>query len=267
MAPPDAASLARWRDRWSGRSLSSIEREEIRAYVADLSQRGTSSRALERERWLLQSYFRWALSCGWIQSNPAAELDRPRPSARERAVVWTPSEQKRLLEACRGRPATSRYLLPLVLTSLKTGLRLGHAANLEWRHIDLLRARVTIPAGETFCGREIQTSLDLDLQRCFGALLPLAGKSPLGRTRVFGAAGLPEWKDRADLHAVKAAFRLARHRAGIPHGGFDSLRLTFVHNCAMACVPIDYPFRVGDWDDPALVKRIYAQHEARRSSR
>lgn len=40
------------------------------------------------------------------------------------------------------------HLKRLVTSSLETGLRQGNARRLEWRHVDLRRNRLYIPAGE-----------------------------------------------------------------------------------------------------------------------
>lgn len=277
LSPFNTACLSRWSARWAARPVSNISRQDIGEYFGELTRKGASAGDLARERNLILSFFRWAQRRGWVRANPTDGLQRTRPLVSGRAVIWNPQEQGRLLAACLRLPTPAenaepqclppRYLYPLVLTALRTGLRLGHLLNLEWRHVDMRQGLIKIPANETSTGREIQTTLDRELQLSFREILHLACKSAYKSPRVFDAINLPNWKGRPDHHTVLSAFRLARQRAGITNGGFDSLRLTFAHNCAVACIPIGYPLRVGDWDESALVEQVYAEHDRRGSSR
>ncbi len=193
---------------------------------------------------------------GWTTVDPTNSLNHTHALSRRGATCWTSLEQRRLLDACRQPPA---YLRPLVLMGLRTGLRLGHLLNLQWRHVDLTRGRIQIPAEEVAAGCVLDLSIDIDTRGVLEQLLQMACKSGTPQRRVFDAVGLPLWNGRPEHHAVLAAFRTARRRAGLPEGNFDSLRLSFARNCAKACVPISYPLRIGDWDEPALVQKVYAE--------
>ncbi len=253
----DKACLHRWNKRWPACTLSSVTRQELQKYFNELTHRGASRSDILAEKSLLRSFYRWATRCGWTTVDPTSILDRTRALPRAKAIYWVSVEQRRLLDACRQSPG---YLRPLVLLGLRTGLRLGHLLNLEWRHVDLTQGRIVIPPDEVASGGIIAISMDIDTR---GVLVQLIQKACLTGSlprRVFDVAGLPIWNGRPEHHAVLSAFRTARRRAGIPEGDFDSLRLTFARNCAKACVPISYPLRIGDWDDPTLVQKVYEEH-------
>ncbi len=274
LEPFESACFARWGDRWAHRVVSSVKAEELQAYFAELAQRGHTSRDIEREKNVLKGFYRWASRSGWSDVDPTDGLERTRTMPDHPTITWTGAEQRRLLDACRGifpqenvlepRPRklllTSPYLYPLVLVGLRSGLRLGHIINLEWRHVDLTAGRIVIPAREVKNGCEIDVPIDADMRAALKDMLRLAQTAPVMPRRVFDAAGLPLWKDRPDEHAVLHAFRRARKHARIPEGDFNSLRLSFAQNCARARVPMSHPLRVSDWDDPALVKKVYQEN-------
>jgi integrase len=289
LEPFENACFARWGDRWSTRLVSSMTPDEIQGYFAELAQKGHAGRELEREKNLMRWFYRWALRCGWTTVDPTQSLERTRTLPEHPTVTWTSVEQRRLLDACRGifrlnesaldedpssdprelggamrkPPIAPPYLYPLVLFGLRSGLRLGHLLNLEWRHVDLKTARISIPACEVKNGSPIEVVIDGDMRAAFTDLLRFAHKQPALPRRVFDGAGLPLWRDRPDEHAVLHVFRRVRKHAGIPEGDFNSLRLTFARNCACAGVPIAHPLNVGDWDDSKLVLEVYDQVEER----
>jgi len=222
---------------------------------------------MEKERALLVSFYRWAQRCGWVASSPMIKLGRTRPVPAQTPVAWTSAEQCRLLEVCRGSTVTGKsrpdaappYLFPLVLLGMRTGLRLGHLLHLQWRHVNLVAGRLTVPGQEVKNGFEIDVPLDGDCCHAIAALLGRAQKRSLLPRRAFDLADLPLWKDRPEERIVLQAFRRARAKAEIREGDFSAVRMTFVGNCARAGVPITYPLRVGDWDDPAHVKKVYQE--------
>lgn len=253
--PFEAACLERWKARWAVRVVASLGAQEIQGYLRELSVRGASEHQLRAERALLGNFYRWVTGCGFSGNDPTRQLDRTRARLRPQGGVhWNATEQRRLLEAARSGPA---YLHPLILLAIRTGLRLGHLLNLEWRHIDLVVGRILIPAEEVASGRPIVISLDLDGRGALAQILDRALAGGTRSSRIFDPVGLPLWNGKPDLHSVRSAFRQARRRSGIPEGEIDSLRLTFARNCAKACVPVTYPVMVGDWEDDAEVKKIY----------
>ena len=73
----------------------------------------------------------WGL---WLPRNPAKIVRRPSaPQGRKRRL--NEGEEARLLEACdQGR---NRWLKPLIILALETGMRRGELVGLLWQHVDL----------------------------------------------------------------------------------------------------------------------------------
>jgi integrase len=280
-----SACLDRWTDRWSLLSLREVDTDEILNYFHELVQRGHTREELQRERSLLQTFFRWASRCGWADRNPVEAIRHLPQLPNGRPVAWTGVEQRRLLRATQlstrlyrtsnhrrdkmqGPGSVPRYftfspptyLYPLTLVALRTGLRLGNLLNLEWRHLDLKTGRILIPGSEVRTGRNLSIPLSVDVLGLLHQLCRQALALPKVPRRVFEAAGLPLRRGAPDARKVLYDFRQARKRAGILAGDFHSLRLSFVRNCAQAGVPIDAARRIADWDDEDQLEEIFREH-------
>jgi integrase len=279
--PFAGSCLRRWADRWSGRALGSLTGADVREYLADLAARGHPTPAILREKNLLGSFYRWARRCGWAKDDPTRDVGAIRPFPDHPSTAWSASEQRRLLDTCRGFPsrpgggppprevaeAPPPYLYPLVLLGLRTGLHMGGLLDLEWRHVDFARERIVVPARETRTGRPIDAPLHRDAAAALAALSRKARGSGTPARRVFAAAGIPLANGRPDEHGVMSAFRRALRLAGIPEGDFGSLRRSFVLNCASAGVPMEDAARMCGWDEPGLLLETYEEGGARPPSR
>jgi integrase len=272
------ACLHRWADRWPNRTLRSITPTDIREYFADLAARGHAQGAVREEKGLLSSFYRWARRCGWAEEDPSQGLGAVRPFPDNPARSWTASEQRRLLDACRGSLASPPgrageatepsppYLYPLVLLGLRTGLHMGGILNLEWRHVDLGKERVVIPAHETRTGRPIDAPLHRDASAVLTALARKARDLSGSSRRVFEVVRIPIANGRPDEHKALAAFRKARRLAAIPEGDFGALRRSFIRNCASAGVPMEDAARMCDWDEPELLLETYEEPGAQEAA-
>lgn len=301
------AILARWADRWSDKKLRNITPEEIEAYFAEMARRGRGESELARERVLLRSFFRWAHRGGWTDRNPTGHLRSRKPGEPQDPCAWTPLEQHLLLEGAQGHflrgetaSATARksripvrrrplsvppYLYPAVLVALRTGLRMADVLALRWRHVDLAASRIVLPAAERSGSREtcgaIETGYDqrttppreIDVPLAEDACLALdairrgLSSEPDSEVRVFAGLGLPLWRGRPDARPVGLAFRAVVKRAGIRDGDFETLRTTFLRNCAFAGVPSADAARLADFDGTEeALERIYALKDRFRRS-
>jgi integrase len=279
-APPvpfHLACLDRWRERWSDRTLRGLNATEVLAYFRELAWKGHTNLELERERSLFRALYRWAQRTGRVRNDPTASLGSFVALPRAPAPAWSPTEQRRLLDAARGLapvadgtsaaptpvdPASARvplYLYPLILLGLRTGLRLDEVLRLEWRHVNLWRARIRTAPGE-LRGAAIDLPLPTDAAAVLGALRRFAGRFDRLPTLVFAAAGLPLVDGEPDEECVLAAFRKARELAGLAAGNFAALRLAFARNCATAGVPMKHVVAVYDWGDRETLEAIYEEH-------
>ena len=269
----------RWVERWSRTTLAGLRTKDLQSYFSALVDHGSSPRDLRKEKALLVSFYRWAQRHGWVSASPMTKLGQTRTPPTPYPIAWTSVEQRRLLEACRGstparKPwgalrsgAPPAYLYPLVLICMRTGLRLRHLVHLRWCHVDLVTGRLTVPAHEAKNGYEIDVPLDGDCCEALDQLLRQNQKPLLLPRRIFEPADLPLSGERPEEHAALQAFHRARKIARVREGDFGSVRLTFAGNCARAGVPVSYPLRVGDWDDPELLRKLYQEMGARRARR
>jgi integrase len=139
---------------------------------------------------------------------------------------------------------------------LRTGLRLEDLLSLQWRHVHLQSQRIHIPAAESSGSREIEVTFDREVLRLLVKALRLAWDLPSMPRRVLDSVGLPLWKGRPAEREIRRLFQVVQRKAGIRRGDFDSLRLTFLRNCAKAGVPPADAERMCDWDGPPEAVRI-----------
>jgi integrase len=78
---------------------------------------------------------------GWLDFNPVQNVSKPRePRGRDRYL--TDDERERLVKAC--RESKSKYLYPVVMLALTTGMRRSEVLNLKWQDISLPNKRITL---------------------------------------------------------------------------------------------------------------------------
>lgn len=77
----------------------------------------------------------------WIDDSPLRKVSKPKePRGRERFL--SDDERITLLEFCKS--STSRFLYPVVVLALSTGMRRGEIMGLRWGQIDLSRGRILL---------------------------------------------------------------------------------------------------------------------------
>ena len=153
--------------------------------------------------------FEHGVELDWIAENPVRGVRRfPEKPQTYRWLQY--DEAAKLLDATKRGP---RYLYPLVLTALYTGMRRGELLALEWRDVDLVRRCAEVVASKT--SRRRVVPLHPEVVEC---LRRWKGKSP--GSLVFAAA------DGKPLGNVRKAFTTAVKRARIPHVRFHDLRHT-----------------------------------------
>lgn len=88
----------------------------------------------------------------WVADNPVSKISKPR-EARGRERFLADAERERLLQACRA--SSNRYLLPVVVLAISTGMRRGEIMNLRWSDIDLRRGTILLTATKNDTSRSI----------------------------------------------------------------------------------------------------------------
>jgi len=78
---------------------------------------------------------------GWLEDSPIRKVKKPK-EPRGRVRFLSDDERNRLLEAT--KESNNRYLYPVVLLALSTGMRYGEIMNLRWEDVDLKRQFVIL---------------------------------------------------------------------------------------------------------------------------
>ena len=116
-------------DDWSG-----LNENHIRQYVSQRHRQGLSGKSLQRELSAFRTFFRFLLTEGLIQFNPATNVQAPK-SKRKLPNTLDVDKAKRLVEIKGDDPLTvrDRAILELFYSS---GLRLSELLNLNLADID-----------------------------------------------------------------------------------------------------------------------------------
>jgi integrase/recombinase XerC len=124
-------------DDWSG-----LNENHVRQYVSQRHRQGLSGKSLQRELSAFRTFFRFLLTEGQIQFNPAAEVQAPK-SKRKLPNTLDVDKTKRLVEIKGDDPLTvrDRAILELFYSS---GLRLSELLNLNLADIDLQEGLVQV---------------------------------------------------------------------------------------------------------------------------
>lgn len=145
----------------------------------------------------------WSL---WLPRNPVKMVRRPSaPQGRKRRLKE--GEEQRLLNACdRGR---NRYMKPLIVLAVETGMRRGELLGLRWEHIDLERRVAHLPLTKNGESRDVPLST-----RATETLRELAASPKRHAERAFPLSD----------NAVRLAWEHLRVRAGSDDLHFHDLR-------------------------------------------
>lgn len=76
---------------------------------------------------------------GWSDDSPMRKVQKPR-EPRGRVRYLSTEERISLLKAC--KESSNKYLYPIVIVALSTGMRLSEVLNLRWTDIDFAKGRI-----------------------------------------------------------------------------------------------------------------------------
>lgn len=112
--------------------------EDVRAFIHQVEE-NASPRAGDLALASLKGFWSWALTHTKVRSNPTRDFQKSRRRYQP-SIPWvTPDNVEQVLFWCRGkvndqRPLTVRNYA-LLLTLAATGMRVGEAVALDWRHV------------------------------------------------------------------------------------------------------------------------------------
>ncbi|MBL6975623.1 MAG: site-specific integrase [Deltaproteobacteria bacterium] len=116
--------------------LNRVNANAISEYKRERLQDGIKQSTLNRELAVLRRMLRWGSEHGFIHRSriPVIRLAKENP----RIVFLTQDDEERLLDNC------LPWLRDLVIVALDTGCRLGELLDLQWKHVDLSSAKLTV---------------------------------------------------------------------------------------------------------------------------
>lgn len=132
-------SLRNLAPAFSALALDEITRRRIAAFVQDRSRAGASNATIRRDLTALSSILRFAVACGWLDTNAAREWDRS--VIRERRPPQAPPSPEAVARALAYARTPMRALAAFLAA---TGVRLNEAASLEWSEVDLAAGTVSL---------------------------------------------------------------------------------------------------------------------------
>lgn len=127
------------------REAKGVTTAHVNDYLLLLRRRGLKLTTLHRRRNALSSLFTFLVEQGWVGKNPVAAVRlQPRPQT-TRDIVLEDEEVRRFLQAgINYRTVSAEVLGALRMLLVFTGLRCSELLKLDWAHVDLERALLTV---------------------------------------------------------------------------------------------------------------------------
>lgn len=182
--------------------MNAITELKIREFREARLAAGVTKTTTNRYLALLKKMFNWAISRGFLASNPVKGIKMFSETDMARDRVLRPDEEDRLFAELKPR------IRPFILTLLNTGLRYREALNLTWDCVDFTRRRIKVERTKSKRARIIPINSIL-----FEVMTELrsGSKGP----RVF------------PFKSLRTGFESACERAGLADFTFHDLRRTF----------------------------------------
>ena len=220
--------------------VTEISSQRVEQHKTAVKASGVGARTVNRHLVILGGIFRRADARWATGHNPAsgASVKRLREQWNGAALQFYRPEQ---LHALVGATPDPTYEA-LFLTAALTGLRLGELLALRWRSVDLMAQRVQVERSFCQCSKQEKAPKSGKTRS-----VPLAVEVQQALARLRDATGFdgdddlvfPEWDgghlNYADLRAM---FKRAQRRAGLPAIRFHDLRHTFGTICAGSGMPL-----------------------------
>lgn len=209
---------------FGNKRISEITGEEVER-IKTFRSRQVKPATVNRELTLLKHMFAKAVEWKLLLANPLRGV-RPLnvPTRMERILEL--SEEERLLAAC--DRVRSRFLRPVVMLALNTGMRRGELLSLNWEQIDLIQRSIRILNAKT---NSSERSIPMN-STTYALLCELARSKKL--PFVFPS----NRKAGEQILDLKKGFKRAVQLAGLPKIRFHDLRHTFATRLVQSGVDI-----------------------------
>jgi integrase len=203
--------------------LRDLARLHVQQFIGQKQRQGYAPQTLAHFRNLLSKTLGTAVGWGWMESNPAENIDLPPMERRRSRKLLTPAELQKLTQAL-GEPVHT-----IVLMGALTGLRIGELLGLYVEDVDLTRAVISVRRDvyrghvgtPKTPGSERQVPLASSL---IPVLTHWLGIRPAGSEWLFPSAARTPLRDR---NLMRRHLWPACESLGITRFGWHSLRHTF----------------------------------------
>jgi len=141
--------------------LKDIPYSFIRSWLADLKEKGLTSKSINRKISSLRSFFKYHLRTGSLETSPMASVISPK-SGKRLPVFVKEKEIKQLLETLNHSTEDWKTLNAkmLIILFYNTGMRLSELINLKEKQLDFARSQIKV-LGKGNKERIIPVSKDL----------------------------------------------------------------------------------------------------------
>jgi len=131
-----------WRQTFGQRYIDEIRPHEIKALLPPLPRQGKAPATIHQYHTTLSHAYHIAMmDYQWIEHNPCRLVRKP-PLPPGRVRYLTAEERSRLLQEC--RRSKNRFIYPLCVMALYTGLRRGSLLALTTKNTDVAKGTITL---------------------------------------------------------------------------------------------------------------------------
>jgi integrase len=132
-----------WRETFGHRYIDEIQPYEIKAHLTALTRQGKAPATITKYHTTLSHAYQTAMvDYQWIETNPCRLVRTPAlPPGRVRYL--SDEERSRLLHEC--RRSRNRFLYPLCVMALYTGLRRSSLLGLTTQNTDVVKGTISLP--------------------------------------------------------------------------------------------------------------------------
>ena len=118
------------------KSIASVSKDVVRAYLAEMNGQGLSKRTVGRRMAALRTFFRYLVREGHVEKNPLASVRNPKLE-KKLPIVMEEGEVERLLESPED-DLSGRRDRAILETLYSTGMRVSELVKLETDKIDFI---------------------------------------------------------------------------------------------------------------------------------
>lgn len=214
----DQISITNLLNVFRGRLITDITAYELEQYK-NQRRRKVQPATVNRELACIKHMFTKALDWKLIKENTTkcVKLFKEPPG---RIRYLSEEEMKRLLDCCR------KYLKPIVMMALNTGMRKSEILALKWSDVDMINRMIKITNSKNNETRYVPINDNL-----FATLIKMSHCSA-GEKKIF------TWDNGKPIKYINNGFYNAMKRANITNFRFHDLRHTFASHLVMKGVDI-----------------------------